>query len=175
MMAFMRNRVVLGMRVLAGLSIVALVLVQIEFRGSKEYPNLVPIFDYSDQHNINTNIARALTKVTTEDALLITPPEFGVLRIIGKRALVVDFKSIPFQDLAMKQWYQRITDIYGNVSGGGFKAVEQLDSAYKNISDKKLTRLAQKYGATHAVLYLATKSSLPNVYSNETYQVVKLP
>lgn len=173
--SFMLNKTVIVAKVLSAASISILVLVLIQFRGAEGYPDFVPVFDYSDQHNSKTNIAHALTKVTPDDALLITPPEFGVLRVIGKRALVVDFKSIPFQDQSMKKWYQRINDVYGHVSSGGFKAVKELDAAYKDISDKKLMSLGQRYGANYAVLYLGTKSSLPQVYANDEYQVVQLP
>lgn len=172
---FMLDRAAFGAKVFSVALISALIIVLTQFRGLEESPDFVPVFDHSDQHNSKAMIARALLKVTPEDALLITPPEFGIVRVIGERALVVDFKSIPFQDQSMKKWYERIVDVYGHVSRGGFKAAKELDAAYKSISDKKLKRLGERYGANFAVLYKETKSLLPVVYTDEVYKVVQLP
>jgi hypothetical protein len=143
-------------------------------RGTDGYSGLMPIIDLKDQHNLEAETAWSVAEVTPVNALLVAPPEFGLLRIIGGRALVIDFKSIPFQDFAMKEWRQRMRNVYGDVSGGGFKAVKKLDKAYRAITDKKLLDLARLYGATHAVLYRETKTTLPEMYTNDEYRVVKL-
>ena len=79
-------------RTVATTAIVILISVLVLNRGSEQYSDLTPVFDLSDQRNIKAETARALTEVTPENALLLVPPEFGLLRIIGGRALVVDFK-----------------------------------------------------------------------------------
>ena len=133
-----------------------------------------PVLTLSDHQDVMTQTARAAARVTPADALFITPPQFGLLRIQGRRALVVDFKAIPFQDGAMLEWRQRMRAVYGNVGGGGFKAARAFDVAYHQITDAHLLELAMLYGATHAILYVDTASKLPELLANEQYKIVQL-
>jgi len=146
-------------------------------RGAAPYidvPALSPVFRLSDQHDVEAQTARAVAEHTPVDALLVVPPQFGLLRIIGERALVVDFKSIPFQDMQMREWRERMRVVYGDVEGGGFVAAAALEDAYRSITDEHLLMLAGRYGATHALLYAETETSLPVVYDNDNYRLVSL-
>lgn len=135
---------------------------------------VAPVFTLSSQQDIAARTARAAAQVTPSDALLVTPPQFGLLRIQGQRALVVDFKSIPFQDVEMLEWRERMRVVYGEVEEGGFKAARAFDKAYRQISDAHLLELAGLYGATHALLYLDTPTQLPEIYANDSYRIVEL-
>lgn len=146
-------------------------------RGSEPFVNLpamVPVFDFADHRGAQAEVARAAAKCTPPDALFVTPPSFGVLRIIGRRALVVDFKSLPFQDDKMREWRERMHVVYGDVEGGGFAALEALDKAYRATSDAHLRQIADRYGATHALLYSETATGLPELYVDGTYRIVEL-
>lgn len=149
------------------------VLLLVVFTGRPGLP-IAPVFTLSDQQDLMTQTARAAARVTPADALFVTPPQFGLLRIQGRRALVVDFKAIPFQDGAMLEWRQRMRAVYGNVEGGGFKAARAFDVAYHQITDAHLLELATFYGASHALLYVDTVSQLPELYANEKYKIVQL-
>jgi hypothetical protein len=135
---------------------------------------VTPVFTLSGQQDEKVITARAVAQVTPKDALFVVPPQFGLLRIHGQRALVVDFKSIPFQDAAMLEWRERMRVVYGEVEGGGFKAARAFDKAYRRITDTHLLALASRYGATHALLYMDTPSQLVEVYANEIYKIVQL-
>ncbi len=172
-MAFVLRTAVTWMFVTA--AIVFLIVVLAQNRESEVFAELVPVYDLSDQSDIMAETAWAVARVTPVDALLVAPPQFGLLRIIGGRALVVDFKSIPFQDGAMLKWRERMQNVYGEVENGGFEAVNSLDKTYKNITDDKLIDLAQIYGATHALLYIDSATKLPEIYVNDVYRLVKLP
>ncbi len=143
-------------------------------QGFLPVPGLVPQFDFSDQRDEMAEAARAAGLHTPADALFITPPKFGLLRLIGQRALVVDFKAIPLQDGAMREWRERIRATYGDVDGGGFTASSNLDQAYRQIDDHKLQELAQRYGASHALLYAETVTDLPVLYTDKNYRIVEL-
>jgi hypothetical protein len=108
------------------------------------------------------------------DAIFVVPPAFGILRVVGRRALVVDFKAIPLQDGAMREWRDRMRFVYGQVEGGGFPALARLEQAYRTITDSHLRRIAARYGATHAVLFADSKTALPEVYADSSYKVVEL-
>jgi hypothetical protein len=134
-----------------------------------------PIFSPDDVQDIDARTARAAGAHTPADAVFLVPPGFSVLRIIGQRAVVVDFEATPFQDRYMREWRERIRDVYGDVDGVGFVARAQLDDAYRHVTDGRLEQLAHQYQATHAILYAETATSLPEIYANDTYRIVRLP
>ena len=93
---------------------------------------------------------------TEKNAIFLTPPNFGTLRIIGERAIIVDFKAFPFLDEAMLEWKQRIIDCYGASKASGFDAMLEFDQNYKEITDSKMLYLSKKYDASYSVLYNTT-------------------
>ncbi len=135
---------------------------------------LTPVFTLDAQHDLKAQTARAAGSISSSQSVYITPPQFSILRIIGQRAMVVDFKAIPFQHQAMREWRQRMTDLYGEVNSGGFVAAREFHAHYRQISDSQLALLGQKYAASHAILYTETATSLPVLYQNEAYKIVAL-
>ncbi|HYQ72686.1 MAG TPA: DUF6798 domain-containing protein [Gammaproteobacteria bacterium] len=146
-------------------------------RGSDpavDIPAVSPQFELADHHDIEAQTARAVAEYTPVDAVLLAPPQYGLLRIIGERALVVDFKSIPFQDRKMREWRERMRIVYGNVKGGGFAAASALEENYRMVTDGHLLMLAERFGASHALLYAETVTRLPVLYENGSYRLVSL-
>ncbi|TQV72451.1 DUF6798 domain-containing protein [Denitrobaculum tricleocarpae] len=124
-----------------------------------------------------------------EDAVFLTPPNFGAFRIFAERAIVVDFKSWTFGDPA--GWLARLENAYGALDGpgvdtgealdessgqglGGFALMRRLDARYKEISDRKIAGIAQQYGVRYAVLYRATETNYPAVFEGRRYKIVAL-
>jgi hypothetical protein len=143
-------------------------------QGYRLAPALAPQFDFDDRRNDEAKAARAAASISPGGALFITPPTFGLLRVIGQRALVVDFKAIPFQDSAIREWRERILAIYGDGEEGGFAAARKMDRIYRQINDDKLLELAKRYGASHALLYIDTATDLTVLYADENYRIVEL-
>jgi hypothetical protein len=50
----------------------------------------------------------------------------------------------------------------------------QMKMNFFEIKDAQLSRLAKTYGATHAVLYLATPSAFPVLCRNQAFKMVVL-
>jgi len=111
----------------------------------------------------------------SENAILITPPSKGEIRLIADRAIVVDFKAFPFTDQGMLEWRDRLFDLYGSTDSGGFQAEWELDQLYSQVSDTKLLMNAEKYGACYAILYSNTKTQFQVLYSTSSYTLVELP
>lgn len=135
---------------------------------------LVPVLDLDGLRDAEAEAARGAAANTGVDAIFVVPPAFGILRLVGPRALVVDFKAIPLQDGAMREWRERMRFVYGEVEGGGFPALARLDRAYRTVTDSHLLRIAGRYGATHALLYADSTTALPQVYADASYKVVRL-
>ena len=135
---------------------------------------LMPVFDIEDLRDADSEAARKVAAHTPADAIVVVPPAFGVLRIVGPRAIVVDFKAIPLQDGAMREWRERIRFLYGEVEGGGFPALARLDLAYRTVTDSHLLKIAARYGATHAMVYADSTTALPEVYADSSFKLIRL-
>ena len=108
------------------------------------------------------------------DALFAAPPDFGAFRLVGRRALLVDWKSLPFDDAAMRGWHERLVASYGETDRGGFAARRELDEAWRRVDDATLGALAARYGVDHALLYRETRTALPVLHENASLKIVAL-
>jgi len=98
-------------------------------------------------------LARLARERTPPDAVFVVPPAAGRFRLAARRAVLVDFKSFPFQDEAMLAWKGRMDAAYGDTGAGGLEAVRRMDRRYRDITDRQLLELADRFGVTHALLY----------------------
>jgi hypothetical protein len=120
--------------------------------------------------------ARWAAAHTPPDALFLVPPSYGAFRHLAGRAIVADFKSIPYQDGAMLEWHGRLLDCCGPLPEGtlGFAAARVMDNNYSRLGDMDLQRLAQRYGAGYALLFHATATTRPVLHANEELKIVRL-
>jgi hypothetical protein len=121
----------------------------------------------SDLSESQKEVSLFIQSHTDEHAVFLTPPLFGFLRTEAKRAIVVDFKAFPFQEIAMQEWYQRINDCYGLDK-------EIMHLSYQDITDEKIVQLQKKYGFDYAVLNVGTVTKIPTIYSNSEYKIIDL-
>lgn len=113
------------------------------------------------------DLVKFIKQNTDENTVFMTPHDFGFIRTEAKRAIVVDFKAFPFPESAMKEWYQRIQDCYG-LEKNNF-----IDH-YKDLDQKDLLELKNKYGFQYAVLYQSNKTDFPILFSNSEYKIIAL-
>jgi len=119
------------------------------------------------------DISRQARELTPKDAVFLTPPNFGPFRIVARRAIVVDFKAWPFRTPGA--WLERLTDCYGETEGeAGFELVESFARRYREVDDVHLRAIAERYSATHAVLYRETPSAFPTLAEGDVYRIVSL-
>tara|TARA_B100000579_G_C22814512_1_gene847066 strand:+ start:22 stop:1287 length:1266 start_codon:yes stop_codon:yes gene_type:complete len=119
-------------------------------------------------------IAEYSKEFTEPNAIFLTPPGFGGFRLSAKRAIVIDYKSIPFQDLGLLGWWERMNDCYGDLSMGNPKIrVKEIFEDYKNITSERIGKIQKKYDISYVVLYSQTKTNLPIVYSDNNFKLVK--
>ena len=129
-------------------------------------------FVWSDLQTPEADIARAAKANSPPDALWLVPPRFESFRAIANRAVVADFTSIPFQDMAMREWRERMEALYTPGDSTGFQASHTMTENYRRGIDWR--QAAERYGATHAVLFEGTPWSGDVLYSNGTYKLVRL-
>jgi hypothetical protein len=112
---------------------------------------------------------------TPQDAVFLTPPNYGLFRLAAQRAIVVDWKSMPFQDEGMLEWWRRMNDCYANVEG--MKRKESLllmERSYAAISTEKLLDLGRRYGAEYAIVDNDDPVSLKVLATNGRYELIRL-
>lgn len=97
---------------------------------------------------------------TLVEAVFAIPPSVSSFRTFATRAIVVNFKSIPYEPPLLVEWYTRLqafaplTDLPVR---GGAPILPLLDAAYESLSPEALVPLARRY----QVRYLVRASPLP--------------
>lgn len=128
-------------------------------------------FTWADQNDAAADIARAAERLSPPGSVWAVPPDHERFRLLSGRAVVVDFTSIPFRDIALRQWHQRVSDLYGPITGGGFAAEASMLNNYSQIFRPDAARA---FGATFAVLGLDTPWDGPVLYQNARFKAVAI-
>jgi hypothetical protein len=111
---------------------------------------------------------------TPKDALFLTPPELEVVRLLGERAIVVDWKSPPGLPREVLEWYRRLEDITGRP---GLSSEADL-TGYASLDRERLARLRARYGFEFAVVRRGPAERLPGlvrVFENREFIVLRMP
>lgn len=116
--------------------------------------------------------ARLAGAASPPGAVWVIAPDNEGFRLLSRRAAVVDFTSIPFEDAAMAEWKRRIDGLYGPHRRGGMAALAQMKERYRAGIDWKAAMT--DFGATHALLHSATPWNGPVLFDNGTFKGVRL-
>jgi len=136
--------------------------------------NFNPGFSFDANASAKVDMAFKIKQITPEHSILLAPSNFLEARTIGERASVVCFKTVPFTDMEIKDWKQRLGFCYGATKEIGFDAEQDLIKNYKEIEDTDLLRIQEKYGICYAVLYDSTKTNFKIVYQNQEYKLLEV-
>ena len=82
------------------------------------------------------------------DSNFLIPPELEEFRLLGARAIVVDWKSTPIKPRELIAWHKRVEEVAG-------RNVENKDDAvagYRNQSLAQLRHTALRFGANYIVI-----------------------
>jgi len=117
------------------------------------------------------NYARMHTPV---GAIFLVSPDMGDFRVNASGAIVVDFKAWPFTDQAMVEWQQRLFYCFGVPAAMGFRAADEMEENFKNVTDSKLAEISAKFDASYAVLFRNTKTSYQVIFQTKKYKIIQL-
>jgi len=134
----------------------------------------VPQITLADLEGEIQDVAAFARLNTSEDAVFLTPPDWGAFRYLAERPILVDFKSFVFSDAAMVAWQQRLFDAYGEPQSLGFAAQDEMVEQYHHIDDTRLLMLHETYRIDYAVLFRSTPTALSSVYETPSYKIVRL-
>ncbi len=98
-------------------------------------------------------VAKWARDSTSHLSVFAVPPGWGHFRSQSQRAIVVNFKAVPFHQPYMAQWYARLLDIapIDPPQRGGGAIISKLDSAYFSLSSQQIRSLSSKYGFDYIV------------------------
>ena len=119
-------------------------------------------------------VASFARESTSATAVFLTPPDFGLFRLMAERAIVVNWRSFPFQEMAMIEWKKRMEECYGKTESVGHQARDDMIEHYRNIDDSRIRFLQSEYGISYCVLFKETQSGFPVLYENERFKIVSL-
>lgn len=118
------------------------------------------------------DLYRWLREKSPKEALYLTPPDLEGARLLGQRAIVVDWKAVPLIPTELLGWYERLCDVTGRHIGGSGDL-----RGYNSLDSERLALLVGKYHPDYVVLRRGDErrfAELPVIYQNGGYSVLKL-
>ncbi len=111
------------------------------------------------------DLATVARENTGPDAVFLIPWgwDWQYWRLFTERAVVVDFKSFPFQDEGMEEWYGRYLDIYDQGAGYPY-----------DVTESELLELQRRYGFHYAMLPVGAGVSFPVLASSGDWKLVQV-
>jgi len=122
-------------------------------------------------------VAKWARDSTSIDAVFAVPPGWDHFRSQARRAIVVNFKAIPFHPSSMIQWFTRLMDLapIDPPSQGGGPIIAELDSAFDSLTNQQILDLHLKYRFHYIVRKQSTMShDFELVYQSEPWEVWRI-
>ena len=113
-----------------------------------------------------------IQKNTPEDAVFLIPPTMEDFRMKAERAIVVDFKALPFKSDQMLEWKNRIGDVTNNIvipSRAGRQQI--LRQGYMTLTEKDILKLKEKYGFAYILVEKPQALQFTKLFENQKYVV----
>jgi hypothetical protein len=115
---------------------------------------------------------------TADTSLFIIPPmDFDDFRIMAQRAIIIDYKGIPFDNDNIKAWYERMCD-ETNYKDSKCNGVADMNNNYLYIDSGKSEYLKNKYKADYLLIenskHKGDLSKMKIVFKNKEYTLFGL-
>jgi hypothetical protein len=111
----------------------------------------------------------AWARGTELDAVVLTPPELGAFRLLGRRAIIADTKSPPLYPDELVAWYRRLCRV---VDAPEVERHEDVERRYGELAAPRLIAIARELGASYVVLDKSRgngRADAPVAFENPRY------
>jgi len=151
---------------------VAVIAVATVFVGVAAEPTL-STFEPKIGVSANTEgLLKWVRSKSEKDALFAVPPGFIEFRLLGRRSIVVDWKSVGVNAKDVLEWYRRMNLIAGTRA---FRSRSQAVRGYQQMDAARAERLRAELGVNYVVMPRDTKAELGTVvYRNRRWVVFQL-
>lgn len=95
-----------------------------------------------------TKLALRFRQISDKDDIILIPPFVSNFQFFSERAVIVDFKHFPQTDSGIREWKNRMEDVFG-VPLNDKLAVGAMEILFPQQTRKKLVNVAKKYGAEY--------------------------
>ena len=93
-----------------------------------------------------TKLALRFREISNKDDVILIPPFVSNFQFFSERAVIVDFKHFPQTDRGIREWKNRMEDVFG-VPLNDKLAVGAMETLFQQQTGKELVSVAKKYGA----------------------------
>ena len=95
-----------------------------------------------------TKLALRFKKISNKDDIILIPPFVSNFQFFSQRAVIVDFKHFPQTDSGIRQWKNRMEDVFG-VPLNDKLAVGAMEILFPQQTGTELVNVAKKYRAKY--------------------------
>ena len=95
-----------------------------------------------------TKLALRFREISNKDDVILIPPFVSNFQFFSERAVIVDFKHFPQTDRGIREWKNRMEDVFG-VPLNDKLAVGAMQILFSQQTGKELVNVAKKYGARY--------------------------
>jgi len=93
---------------------------------------------------------------TDRDAVFLVPPDEQSMRLIGRRAIVINYKAVPQLSGELPQWQRRLAQVLDlpdlrQLPRGYSRTLAAIRQRYDSLPAEHLIAVAQQYGARYIV------------------------
>lgn len=115
---------------------------------------------------------------TDRDSVFLIPISMDNFRMMGERAVVVDWKATPYRPNQMLEWFRRLEAVHGGEGSLKNLTRGQLTRTgkYNSMTKETLDSIVQRYGVDYAVFprnSRGAKLSRDIVYENDDFVVFR--
>lgn len=95
-----------------------------------------------------TKLALRFREISNKDDVILIPPFVSNFQFFSERAVIVDFKHFPQTDRGIREWKNRMEDVFG-VPLNDKLAVGAMEILFPQQAGKELVNVAKKYRARY--------------------------
>ncbi|MFZ1678233.1 MAG: DUF6798 domain-containing protein [Saprospiraceae bacterium] len=123
------------------------------------------------------DISEMANKATPDNAVFIVPPDLTAFRWYSKRSLYVDYKAMIHNETFLKNWYERIGNVYDYDLESKKSGVNFSSHAAEILSSPSSVMIAKwkNVGITHLISSASSIDGLELVGHNHSFSLYKIP
>lgn len=145
-----------------------------------------PLFERYGYDEQTSELYSFIKTNTPEEATLLTPPDIESFRLGTMRAIVADFKSVPFSEKFLVEWHTRLIDITNNqpldlakernfkFNRVGNPRYAYLKEGYRSLTKENIQNLKEKYNFSYVIFEKPFSLNIPTFFENDKYVVYEL-